>query len=98
MSTPDAGCWCQRCTGLAGVRVAPPTGGIHAIADLGPQRPGAPDDEELCIGLLREQGVYVHPGYFYDIDDRVAIVLSFLKERAQLEEGLGRLARFLRGR
>lgn len=83
--------------GLPGVRLAPPTGGIHAIADLGPQRPGGPDDEELCIRLLREQSVYVHPGYFYDIDDRVAIVLSFLKEHTELAEGLGRLARFLRG-
>jgi aspartate/methionine/tyrosine aminotransferase len=82
--------------GLRGVRLAPPRGGIHAIADLGPQRPGAPDDEELCVRLLREQGVYVHPGYFYDIDDRVAMVLSFLKEPVQLEEGLSRLAGFLR--
>jgi len=81
--------------GLPGVSLTPPRGGIHAIADLGPQRPGAPDDEELCVRLLREQGVYVHPGYFYDIDDRVAVVLSFLKERTQLEKGLARLARNL---
>jgi len=85
---------------LAGVpraRVVPPRGGIHAIVDLGSQSPGAPDDEEVCLRLLREQAVYVHPGYFYDIDDRVALVLSFLKERKQLEEGLARLVGFLRG-
>ncbi len=84
--------------GVAGVRLAPPRGGIHAIADLGQPRPGGPDDEELCVRLLRGEGVYVHPGYFYDIDDRVAIVLSFLKERTQLESGLARLARFLKAR
>ncbi len=80
---------------LPRVRLATPTGGIHAILDLGPQATGAPDDEELCVRLLREQSVYVHPGYFYDIEDRVAFILSFLKEKSQLEEGLARLARFL---
>jgi alanine-synthesizing transaminase len=84
--------------GVPGVRIVPPAGGIHAILDLGPQASGEPDDEELCIRLLREQAVYVHPGYFYDIDDRVALVLSFLKEPTQLETGLARLAAFLRGR
>jgi alanine-synthesizing transaminase len=79
---------------LPGVRVVRPNGGIHAVVEL--TRPGAPDDEELCVRLLREQAVYVHPGYFYDIEDRVALIVSFLKERSQLEDGLARLARFLK--
>ncbi len=85
---------------LPAVRLTPPNGGIHAVVELGSGAAGALgglDDEELCVRLLREQAVYVHPGYFYDIEDRVAFIVSFLKERSQLEEGLARLARFLAG-
>jgi aspartate/methionine/tyrosine aminotransferase len=82
--------------GLAGVRLVPPRGGIHAIAEITCVDPNC-DDEELAIRLLDEESVYVHPGYYYDIEDRVCLVLSYLKEPCLLTEGLSRLRRFLGG-
>lgn len=50
-----------------------------------------PTDEELALGLLEKQAVYVHPGYFYDFDDDHFLVVSLIVEPAKLEEGLARI-------
>ena len=64
-------------------------------------RPGAlpeelMDDERFALTLLRDTGVYLHPGYLYGVPDDQCIVLSFLKEPHPLGEGLERVGRWLR--
>jgi alanine-synthesizing transaminase len=79
--------------GLRGLAYVPPAGGIHCIVEI----PGlAVDDEELAVQLVREEGLYVHPGYLYGIEDRTALVLSFLSHPEHIREGVARLRRLLR--
>ncbi|MCA1754246.1 MAG: pyridoxal phosphate-dependent aminotransferase [Spirochaeta sp.] len=79
--------------GLRGLAYVPPAGGIHCIVEI----PGlAVDDEELAVKLVREEGLYVHPGYLYGIQDRTALVLSFLSHPEDIREGVARLRRLLR--
>ncbi|MEW6259861.1 MAG: pyridoxal phosphate-dependent aminotransferase [Thermodesulfobacteriota bacterium] len=53
-------------------------------------------DEELACRLLEEERVFVHPGYFYDIEaDEPVIVLSLLCDPKAFREGVRRLVRFL---
>ncbi|HUX19709.1 MAG TPA: pyridoxal phosphate-dependent aminotransferase, partial [Spirochaetia bacterium] len=87
--------------GTSGLRVAAPTGGIHAVIGVprGTKR-GWSDDESFAVELLRSRGVYLHPGYFYGMEERseeIYVVVSFLKRRALLEEGLARLVSFASG-
>lgn len=77
---------------LEGLDVLHPAGGIHAVARF--HRPQ--DDERFALALLRHSGVLLHPGYLYGLDEDRFVVLSFLKERALLHEGLQRIAEFLR--
>jgi alanine-synthesizing transaminase len=48
-------------------------------------------DEELAIRLLREAGVIVHPGHFYDFPGEGHLVLSLITEPAEFREGISRL-------
>ncbi|MCS7080354.1 MAG: pyridoxal phosphate-dependent aminotransferase [Chloracidobacterium sp.] len=71
------------------VTVQPPDGGYY----LFPQVTGWDDEEALALYLL-EQGVLVHPGYFYGGELGVArIMLSCLIEPSQLRTGLETLTR-----
>lgn len=53
-------------------------------------------DEELALALL-EQGVRVHPGYFFDFATEGYLVLSLLPEPGDFREGVGRLVTLLQG-
>ncbi|MBF0569953.1 MAG: pyridoxal phosphate-dependent aminotransferase [Candidatus Omnitrophica bacterium] len=57
--------------------------------------PSVSSGEEWAIELLRKEGVYVHPGYFFDFMDEGYIVLSLLPERVVFEEGVEKLCRML---
>jgi alanine-synthesizing transaminase len=80
-----------------------PDGGIHCIlrvenasaagSGTGPSHADW-DDEELALRILEETKVYTHPGYLYDLEEETALVISFLKEPAALEEGLRRITRW----
>jgi alanine-synthesizing transaminase len=48
-------------------------------------------DEEFAIRLLREAGVSVHPGHFYDFPSEGYLVLSLITEPAVFLEGVSRL-------
>jgi len=80
------------------VRVVEPVGGIHCVLDIDARGRFA-DDEDFAVSLLRETGVYLHPGYFYGMDDegdgRVRAVVTFLKERRALARGLSLMKAFL---
>jgi aspartate/methionine/tyrosine aminotransferase len=64
-------------------------GGWYAMLRV----PETKSDEEWALALLEEEGVYVHPGYFFDIPSGAHLVVSLLTPEATLREGMGRIAR-----
>ena len=94
------GPWLQRCRQIAvtrlsqcpGVRFTLPRGGFHLTLKVG----GAEVDEEaLCIHLVRERGVLVHPGYFYDMPP-AHLVLTFALRHELLDRSLKALCEGIR--
>jgi aspartate/methionine/tyrosine aminotransferase len=76
----------------AGVgRLLPCEGGWYAVIDLGPR-----DEDPVVLGLLEEDGVLVHPGYFYDFGREGFVVLSLLTPEEQFAHGLERLLQRVR--
>ena len=55
--------------------------------------PALGSDEDLAIRLLREAGVSVHPGHFYDFPSEGYLVLSLIAEPADFREGIARVLR-----
>lgn len=68
------------------IHIHPPDGGYY----LFPKITNWHDEEALVLHLLN-QGVYVHPGYFYGYDQDVHIAISCLVTPEQLREGLQQL-------
>ncbi len=53
-------------------------------------------DEELVIRLMQETGIFVHPGYFYDYDEKgVYILITLLKDSKKLKTALEKIKKFL---
>lgn len=48
-------------------------------------------DEDLAIRILREAGVSVHPGHFYDFSSEGYLVLSLITEPKDFREGMARV-------
>jgi hypothetical protein len=57
------------------------------------QVPSRASEEELVLALLAEDGVLVHPGYFFDFPTESFLVLSLLVPEALFEEGVARMFR-----
>ena len=53
--------------------------------------PATRSDEDLAIELLEEDGVYVHPGHFYDFPGDGYLVLSLITPEADFAEGLSKV-------
>jgi alanine-synthesizing transaminase len=49
-------------------------------------------DEEWALALVEHDGVYVHPGYFFDMTRGAHLVVSLLTPEPVLREGMTRLA------
>jgi len=75
------------CASLSGLCVLPREGGWYGVIALPPEQ----DEEETVRRLLDRGGVWVHPGYFYDLEDP-ALVVSLLPAPGVFAEGLARLA------
>jgi aspartate/methionine/tyrosine aminotransferase len=71
------------------VRRLPVRGGWYAVLEV----PRLHDDDGWVELLIREDGVVVHPGYFFDFDGDGRLVLSLLPETAVFREGARRLVR-----
>jgi alanine-synthesizing transaminase len=54
-------------------------------------------DEELALGLLRDDGLYVHPGYFFDTEKDGYLAISLILEPGLFSEGLTLLRAHLDG-
>lgn len=59
-------------------------GGWYAIL----RAPVTQSDEDLAIALLRNKGVLVHPGHFYDFPQDGFLVLSLIARPAEFSSGL----------
>ncbi len=62
-------------------------GGWYAVLRVPRTRP----DEELAVGLLETENVYVHPGHFYDFPGEGYLVVSLISDPAQFREGVAAL-------
>jgi len=77
---------------LPSCRVLPREGGWYSIVKIADDA----SDEEFVISLLEEDGVLVHPGYFYDFPVGTFLVLSLLPPGETFRQGAVSLARRLR--
>jgi aspartate/methionine/tyrosine aminotransferase len=59
-------------------------GGWTALVEY----PRVRTDEDLALGLLREAGLYVHPGYFFDTPRDGYLAISLILEEGLFSEGL----------
>ena len=58
--------------------------------------PETMSDEEWAISLVRQESVYVHPGYFFDMHRGAHLVMSLLVPERDFEAGVTRVARHIR--
>jgi len=66
-------------------------GGWYAVLRV----PVTKSDEDLAIALVKEKGVIVHPGHFYDFPTDGYLVVSLIAEEGEFREGGERLIGFL---
>lgn len=52
-------------------------------------------EEELVLGLLRQAGLYLHPGYFFDTQREGYLAISLILEQRLFSEGVGTLRAYL---
>ncbi len=64
-------------------------GGWSAVLQV----PAVVPEEELILNLLDQDGVLVHPGYFFDFPREAYLVLSLLPVSGDFDEGLRRILR-----
>jgi hypothetical protein len=62
-------------------------GGWYAMLRL----PRTRDDLAWALAFLEEDGVYVHPGSFFDVEDASTVVVSLVTPPADLQAGVGQL-------
>jgi len=77
--------------GLPAVEIYRPEGGWSAVLRV----PRLTTDEDLVLGALRQAGILVHPGYFFDFETDGFLVLSLLPEPDKFSGGVRRLAEHL---
>jgi alanine-synthesizing transaminase len=53
--------------------------------------PATQPDEDLAITLLSKEGVYVHPGHFYDFAQSGHLVVSLIVHQDEFAEGIRRV-------
>jgi len=73
------------------VRFVEPAGGFYLMANVESEMA----EEDFIVALMKETGVFVHPGYFFDYERGVNVVISYLVEPRKLISGLEELVRFV---
>ena len=86
--------WIARHVARSPCTLLPVEAGWSAILRV----PRLASEESMCVGLLEEAGVLVHPGHFFDLASEAFVVVSLLTEPDVLSEGLGKLLDFMRER
>jgi len=75
----------------APVRRLPADGGWYAVLEV----PRVHDEDTWAELLVREEGIIVHPGYFFDFDRDGFLVLSLILPLEAFADGVRRLVRRL---
>jgi alanine-synthesizing transaminase len=70
-------------------RVLPADGGWYATLQV----PTLVDEETLVLELLTEEGVLVHPGYFFDFSSESFLVVSLIPPQADFADAVDRVLR-----
>ena len=70
------------------IKILNTEGGWYAVLEIDSSR----TDEEIALGLLEKDHVYVHPGYFFDFHSGTFLVLSLLPPKDIFQEGIRRLS------
>jgi alanine-synthesizing transaminase len=66
------------------VSLHPPRGGWSAVLQV----PATESEETLVVRLVEDDGVLVHPGYFFDFPREAFVVVSLLPEPAVFDAGV----------
>jgi alanine-synthesizing transaminase len=69
---------------VAAVTLHPPRGGWSAVLQV----PATDSEESLVVRLAEDDGVLVHPGYFFDFPREAFVVVSLLPEPAVFDAGV----------
>lgn len=69
------------------VRRLPADGGWYAILEV----PRTRDEDAWVEALVRDEGVVVHPGYFFDLDREGCLVVSLLPEERAFSAAITRV-------
>ena len=77
----------EACSAVDGFRPLNREGGWYGVIAMPPDR----DEEATVLRLLEREGVWVHPGHFYDFDE-ASLVVSLLPPPEVFTEGMSRLA------
>jgi aspartate/methionine/tyrosine aminotransferase len=75
------------CAAWPAVTVLRAEGGWSAVVQVPATRP----EEGLVLTLITEDGVLVHPGYFFDFPREAYLVISLLVEPATFDTGISRV-------
>lgn len=77
----------QEAAGLRGTQVLHAEGGWYAVLKVAPVR----SEEEWVLKLLAKYHVFVHPGFFYDLEDGPFLVVSLLVPPDDFRSGIRRV-------
>jgi alanine-synthesizing transaminase len=72
---------------VAAVTLQSPPGGWSAVLQV----PATQSEEALVVGLVADDGVLVHPGYFFDFPHEAFVVVSLLPDSAVFDPAVSRL-------
>ena len=81
----------EKCSKSQSAEMIEPQGGWYAVLKFKAKM----SEEEFVLRLLKEDRVFVHPGYFFDFEDEGYIVLSLLPQAETFQTGVGRILNFL---
>lgn len=74
-----------------------PEGGFYLFAKIENKVAGKTmNDEDFVIGLMEKTNIFVHPGYFYDYDDGVYILISLLMPKDKFKKCLEEIIEFIK--
>lgn len=75
------------CERWSAATLLPPEGGWSAVVRV----PAVRSEEDLVVTLVAEDGVLVHPGFFFDFPHEAFLVLSLIVEPERFDEGVERV-------
>jgi aspartate/methionine/tyrosine aminotransferase len=66
-----------------------PQGGFYAMVEV--KKDLGLSEEDLVIALMKKTGIYLHPGYFYDVEKGVHLVISYLPLPELVEQSIKKI-------